>query len=133
MEIREYTDYNESEIIRLYDSAGWTAYTRDPASLKAGFMNSLTILAAREGDSLAGIIRAVGDGATIVYIQDILVSPDHRRKGIGTALVSAVLERYRDVRQIILMTDDTPETEAFYRSLGFREVSELGCRAFQKV
>ncbi len=27
MEIREYTEYNEKEIVRLYIKVGWTAYT----------------------------------------------------------------------------------------------------------
>ena len=31
MEIREYKTYNESEILRLYTSVGWTAYTDQPA------------------------------------------------------------------------------------------------------
>jgi ribosomal protein S18 acetylase RimI-like enzyme len=133
MEIREYIEYKESEIIRLYDSAGWTAYTADPEKLRKGFENSLTVLAAYDGDELAGIIRAVGDGSTLVYIQDILVFPGYRRKGVGRALTDALLEKYRGVRQILLMTDDTPETKAFYRALGFREISEAGCCAFIKV
>ena len=37
------------------------------------------------------------------------------------------------VRQIELFTDDTPETAAFYRSMGFRELTELGCRGFMKI
>ena len=73
MEIREYKNYNEQEILNLYGSVGWTAYTDDSASLKAGFQNSLLTLAAYEGNTLLGVIRTVGDGQTIVYIQDILV------------------------------------------------------------
>ena len=34
------------------------------------------------------------------------------------------------VRQIELTTDDTPETAAFYRSLGFTDFAGLGCRGF---
>ena len=37
MEIREYKNYNEQEILNLYRSVGWTTYTDDPMSLKAGF------------------------------------------------------------------------------------------------
>ena len=77
-----------------------------------------------------GLIRAVGDGATIVFIQDILVAPERQRRGIGTALLRAVLERFNGVRQIELTTDDTPETAAFYRSLGFADFAGLGCRGF---
>ena len=133
MEIRAYTEYNEAEILGLYVSVGWTAYTDDPAALRNGFANSLLTLAAYEEAALAGLIRVVGDGHTIVFVQDILVRPQFQRRGIGSALLQAVLNRYAGVRQIELFTDDTPETAAFYRSMGFRELTELGCRGFMKI
>jgi ribosomal protein S18 acetylase RimI-like enzyme len=133
MEIKEYRVYHEEEILSLYDSVGWSAYTKQPENLKSGFMNSLLTLAAYEDDQLTGIIRTVGDGHTIVFIQDILVFPQHQRKGIGTALVKDILKRYAHVRQIQLATDNTPKTVAFYRSLGFREMSEIGCCGFIKM
>ncbi len=133
MEIRAYTEYNEAEILGLYASVGWTAYTDDPAALRNGFANSLLTLAAYEEAALAGLIRVVGDGHTIVFVQDILVRPQFQRRGIGSALLQAVLNRYAGVRQIELLTDDTPETAAFYRSMGFRELTELGCRGFMKI
>ncbi len=133
MEIRAYTEYNEAEILGLYASVGWTAYTDDPAALRNGFANSLLTLAAYEEAALAGLIRVVGDGHTIVFVQDILVRPQFQRRGIGSVLLQAVLNRYAGVRQIELFTDDTPETAAFYRSMGFRELTELGCRGFMKI
>lgn len=133
MEIRAYTEYNEAEILGLYASVGWTAYTDDPVALRNGFANSLLTLAAYEEAALAGLIRVVGDGHTIVFVQDILVRPQFQRRGIGSALLQAVLNRYAGVRQIELFTDDTPETAAFYRSMGFRELTELGCRGFMKI
>jgi GNAT superfamily N-acetyltransferase len=132
MEIREYKDFNENEIRSLYDSVAWTAYTRDMPALEKGYRNSLLILAAYEGDQLAGIARAVGDGATIVFIQDILVKPDRQHQGIGTALLKAMLDRYANVRQIELTTDSRPETIAFYKSLGFSEFSQIGCSGFMR-
>ena len=133
MEIRAYTEYNEAEILGLYVSVGWTAYTDDPAALRNGFANSLLTLAAYAEAALAGLIRVAGDGHTIVFVQDILVRPQFQRRGIGSALLQAVLNRYVGVRQIELFTDDTPETAAFYRSMGFRELTELGCRGFMKI
>ena len=133
MEIREYKIFNEAEILRLYRSAGWTAYTDQPEVLRKGFENSMLTLAAYEGNQLLGIIRAVGDGHTIVFVQDILVFPEHQRKGIGSTLLQAILDRYSHVRQIELATDNTPKTIAFYKSMGFREMSEIGCCGFMKV
>ena len=132
MEIREYTNYNEAEILRLYTEVGWAAYTQDPAALELGYKNSLLVLAAYEGEELLGLIRVVGDGHTVVFVQDILVYPDRQRQGVGTALMKAVLARYAHVRQIELTTDDTPKTAAFYRAMGFADFAELGCRGFMR-
>ena len=132
MEIREYTEYKEDEIIRLYSEVGWTAYTNDLQTLKQGFTNSLLVLAAYENDELLGIIRTVGDGYTIVFIQDILVYPEKQRQGVGRALLKAVIDRYAHVRQIELTTDNTPKTVSFYQSMGFAEFSEIGCCGFMK-
>ena len=133
MTIREYTEYNEEEIIGLYAAVGWTAYTDDPEALRQGFARSLMTLAAYENGRLAGLIRTVGDGSTIVFVQDILVHPAYQRKGIGSALLKAVLERYSRVRQITLVTDSTPETLAFYRSVGFTELSAAGCSGLTRI
>ena len=61
MEIKEYTSYNEAEILKLYASVGWTAYTDHPKTLKKGCENSMLTLAAYEDGQLLGIIRTVGD------------------------------------------------------------------------
>lgn len=130
MEIREYQTYDEAEILPLYTSVGWTAYTEKPDTLRQGFEHSLLTLAAYENGQLLGLVRTVGDGCTIVFVQDILVFPEHQRRGIGTALLQAVLERFSRVRQVELATDHTPKTIAFYKSLGFWELSEMGCCGF---
>lgn len=133
MEIREYTEFRLDEIRCLYSEVGWTAYTENMPALEQGFKNSLLVLAAYENDELLGIIRAVGDGFTIVFVQDILVFPERQRQGVGTALLKTVLDRYPDVRQIELVTDNTPKTLAFYKSLGFSEYSEIGCCGFMRM
>jgi ribosomal protein S18 acetylase RimI-like enzyme len=133
MDIREYKTYNETEVMSLYESVGWTAYTDHPDSLRQGFENSMLTLAAYEGGQLLGIIRTVGDGATIVFVQDILVFPKYQRKGVGSALLQAVLDMYRHVRQIELVTDNTQNTIAFYKSMGFKEMSEFGCCGLMKL
>lgn len=86
----------------------------------------------RENGTLVGLLRAVGDGCTVVLVQDLLVRPDHQRRGIGTALMQAALERFRSVRQVQLLTDDTEKTKRFYRSLGLLTLPELGCCGFMR-
>lgn len=133
MKIKEYTEFKKDEIWQLYTQVGWTAYTENMAALERGYKNSLLVLAAYENEELLGIVRVVGDGATIILVQDILVYPQKQRQGIGTSLIKAVLERYADVRQIQLVTDNTPKTVAFYQSLGFVELEKLGCCGFMRA
>ena len=130
MIIKEYKNYNESEILSLYSSVGWTAYTDSPCTLRAGFANSLLTLAAYEDSRLLGLIRCVGDGETIVYIQDILVFPEHQRQGVGKALFQEALSRFSQVRQIVLSTDCEERTLQFYKSLGFTQMEDIGCCSF---
>jgi len=130
MIIKEYENYDENEILALYSSVGWTAYTDAPDTLRCGFKNSLLILAAHECGKLVGLIRCVGDGETIVYIQDILVLPVYHRQGIGSTLLREALSRFAHVRQIVLSTDREERTVHFYKSLGFTQLEDIGCCSF---
>lgn len=130
--IQEYKSYDAREILSLYSSVEWRNYTEHPDMLRSAFENSLLTLGAYDGDQLLGIIRTVGDGFSVVFIQDILVYPEHQGQGVGTALVKAVLERYSHVYQIELLADNTPKTVAFYESLGFHQVARWNCCAFIK-
>ena len=132
--IRDYTTFDRSEIMNLYTSVGWTNYTDHPQMLEKAYKNSLCTLGAYTAQGrLVGIIRAVGDGASILFIQDIIVLPEFQRKGIGTDLLRAIIRRYPDVYQTELMTDNTDKTIAFYKSLGFTPATEFGCLGFMKL
>lgn len=133
MELREYTDFNQEEILSLYTSVGWENYTRNPQMLECAYENSFLKIAAFEGKQLIGMVRVVGDGASVILIQDLLVHPEYQRKGIGSQLMRAVLERCEDVYQIELMTDNTEKTILFYQSLGLKKVDKIGCCAFLKM
>ena len=110
------------DVLPLYDAVGWSAYTDEPETLLAGLQGSSFIAAAWDGDALIGLARSISDDATIMYLQDILVAPSRHRRGVGRALAEAALDRYRHVRQKVLLTDDDPAQKAFYESLGFTEV-----------
>ena len=131
--IKEYSKYNESEILNLYQSVGWINYTNNPNMLKNAYTNSLKILAAYENEKLLGIIRVVGDGYSIVFIQDIIVLPEYQSHGIGTALLKKILEIYRNVYQKSLLTDNMDETIQFYKSVGFEMDTDIDCRVFTKM
>lgn len=118
------------EVLALYKSVGWSMYTRDPARLERALTHSLTVLSAYEGKQLVGLIRAVGDGETILFIQDLLVLPEYQRRGIGKQLIEALLARFPEVRQRVLLTDNDPKTRSFYKAAGFVESQQMGVIAF---
>lgn len=128
--LKEYTGYNEEEILGLYESVGWTNYTDKPEMLRNAYLNSLKIYGAYVDDKLIGIIRVVGDGYSVIFIQDLLVHPEFQRKGVGTLLLKKVLCEYDSVYQKHLITEDTEKTILFYKSLGFVDNSGIGCKAF---
>lgn len=133
MIIKPYSHYIEAEILPLYKAVGWSNYYEHPEMIEKAYAGSLCILAAFEEEKLVGIIRAVGDGHSILFIQDILVYPEYQRKGIGTALMKTMLDRYAHVYQTELATDNTEKTIAFYKSLGFSPLHEIGCCGFLKM
>lgn len=133
MEIREYNNFRLDEIVNLYRRVGWTNYLERAYILEQAYAGSLCVLGAFESDQLVGIIRAVGDGQTIVFVQDIIVLPEYQRKGIGTKLLKTLMEKYHDVYQMELLTDNTEKTKAFYRSVGFTASDELGCVSFIRM
>ncbi|MBO4562245.1 MAG: GNAT family N-acetyltransferase [Clostridia bacterium] len=133
MEIKEYIDFDREAIEELYRSVGWINYLKRSETLEKAYENSLCTLAAYEGDKLIGIIRAVGDGLTIVFIQDIIVLPEYQRMGVGSKLLNAMIEKYRDVYQIELFADNVGSLKAFYRSAGFTPSDEMGCIAYIRM
>lgn len=42
--------------------------------------------------AMVGFARAVSDGESLAYLADVFVDPAHRGKGIGSALVAAMVE-----------------------------------------
>lgn len=119
------------EIFPLYEAVGWTNYTSNPIMLQNALEHSLFILTARDEEGkLIGFLRAVGDGYSILYIQDIIVLPEYQRQGIGTQLLRQTLEYFNEVYQIILTTDSEVKTIAFYEANGFTTLSKYGCTSF---
>lgn len=120
------------QILNLYEDAGWASYTKDPEQLQQAIKQSAHVLTCYHGETLVGLLRAVSDETTILYIQDILVLKAYKRKGIGRELMLQTIEAYSHVRQLVLLTDETPETRGFYNSLGLQSCDDGKLVAFAK-
>ena len=119
------------DVLPLYEAVGWTNYTTKPEMLEVAYKNSLHIIGAfNDDEKLIGVLRGVGDGASILFIQAILVYPEYQHQGIGTKLLQQTLEKYKNVYQIQLATDDSTKTVSFYESNGFTNLTSLNCVSF---
>ncbi|MFC6094780.1 mycothiol synthase [Saccharothrix lopnurensis] len=91
--------------------------------LRPGARGSAHLLARRDG-ALAGYLhldaRGDADGNGVA---ELAVHPDHRRRGVGTALLEAVSERARPLR--VWAHGGLPAQEALAAALGARKVREL--------
>lgn len=114
----------------LYTSVGWTAYTNDLERLKRALANSLTVITAWQDKQLLGLVRAVGDGETILYIQDILVRPTFQKQGVGSALMTKMLALHPNIRQKVLLTEEAPDVRHFYEKFGFISCDQRTLVAF---
>ncbi|AWM73993.1 GNAT family N-acetyltransferase [Lactobacillus apis] len=121
---------NLKQLINLYQSVGWTSYTEKPELLQQAVHNSLYVLGAFDHDQLIGLIRVVGDGLIIIYIQDLLVLPAYQNQGIGSTLINKVRKEFRHVRQQVLLTMEEPETRAFYEKNDFSSCDQGELVAF---
>ena len=104
IEYKENSTFTLKQLVELYENVGWISYSNKPSELKEAIKNSLFNIGAFDGEELVGLIRVVGDNISIIYIQDILVKENYQRLGIGSNLLQLVLNRYNNVRQIVLMT-----------------------------
>ncbi|MCS7239654.1 MAG: ribosomal protein S18-alanine N-acetyltransferase [Candidatus Bipolaricaulota bacterium] len=79
---------------------------------------------AEEGRVVAFIL-AVREGGE-VHIHDLAVAPEHRRKGIATALLAHVIREAKGARCLRLeVRASNTAARAFYQKQGFREAALL--------
>ena len=115
------------DVLHLYQAVGWTNYTHQLEMLEQALSHSLVIYVALDGDAVVGLLRLLGDGFSVVLVQDLIVLPSYQRQGIGSALMKEALEDYKDTYQVQLVTEETEKNLGFYRFMGFEILSTYDC------
>ena len=110
------------EVARLLKSTYW-ASVRTLEQIEKSMQNSSCYGALIEGEErLVGFARVISDYATTYYLSDVVIDEEHRKKGLGTALVSYIESRpeYAGLRGILI----TRDAHAFYRQFGFEVMND---------
>lgn len=118
------------DLVDLYNDVGWSNYINNIEMLKLAYNNSLKIVSLWDGNKLVGIIRVVGDGYSIIYIQDLIILTEYQKQGLGSMLIKYVMNNYKDVYQKVLLTENQASTIKFYESCGFVNCDKYGCVSF---
>lgn len=130
LQIKETKNISQEDLLALYTAVGWNVYSREPEQLSQAVKQSLCVITAWEKAQLVGLIRAVGDGISILYIQDLLVSGPYQNQGIGSQLMNQLVATYPQIRQKVLLTDENPANRHFYEKCGFTSADQKEVVAF---
>ncbi len=112
-------------IVDLYRQAGWwpAGEEADYGLLARLVRQSHCFAVAMAGEELVGMGRAISDGVSDAYVQDLIVDPRWRRAGIGSRLVRLIIERLRadGINWIGLIAEQG--SAPFYGQFGFEEMA----------
>ena len=110
-----------NDIISLYKAGGWWDSESKPEIIPSMIKGSFIFLAALdENGKMTGMGRAISDGVSDAYIQDVVVLNDLRGKGIGRGIISTLTRLCVEKGILWIGLVAEPHTEAFYERLGFK-------------
>ena len=114
-------EWDTAELVGLYEAGGWWLKEHDPAHIPGLVRGSYAFAVATAGDPgpAVGMGRVISDGIADAYIQDLVVLPEWRGKGVGRMIVRALLRfcYSRNITWIALIAE--PGSEDFYTGIGF--------------
>lgn len=118
-----YDDY-----YRLRESAAWLNFSREQT--EKALNNSLYTVIAEDDGKVVGMGRMTGDGLYYLIV-DIVVQPDHQKKGIGSTIIDMMID-YVDRetpiggRSSVQLTAEKGK-ETFYEKRGFKLIPHEHC------
>ena len=113
--------WSTEDIVALYRAGGWWKDEYSPAEIPRLIGGSFAFVVAEDTRShrAVGMGRAISDGVSDAYIQDLVVLPGYRGQNLGKAMVSSLIERCREAGITWIALIAEPGSEAFYLPLGF--------------
>ena len=124
----EYRIIDGADNMRLEEIAGLLRMTywadkRSMEQIETSVRNSVCygVFLTKE-KKLVGFARVISDFATTYYLCDVIIDPEYRHKGLGTALVSHIesLPVYQGLRGILI----TRDAHSLYRKFGYEVLND---------
>lgn len=120
MNVVQYGQEHLAGIIAICEAEGWPSFPCDPDRAHAVLTApGVTSVVALEGDEVIGFAYLQSDGHIQAHLSEVAVSANHRRKGVGRALLEYAMP-LTGAQRIDLVTDTA---EDFYSSFDHRTFS----------
>ena len=103
------------DVATLYEQA--RTCRRSPDELEAAFSNSFATVFLWRGGRVVGAARALSDGVYCATVVDVAVHPAHQKRGLGTAMMEALLDRIPFDKVYLTAVQGK---EGFYEKFGFQ-------------
>lgn len=118
--IREGTEGIEPELLReIYEKIGWCSKELprlQNEKFTEALRNSAWGFTVWDKEELVGMVRVVSDKVMTASIQDLMILPEYRKRGLGRFLVSICLQKLPCGNW---SARTTPENYEFYMKCGF--------------
>ena len=116
-ELDDDPDRIDLDAVHAYLTASYWAEGRSRETVERLVRTAQRVVGLYAGGGQVGFCRAVSDDASLAYLADVYVLPEHRGRGLGVELVREMIDNgpYAD-RRWLLHTRDAHE---LYRRFGF--------------
>ncbi len=124
--VRIVKEWDLQALVELYEAGGWWSRGLDPSHI-TGILRSSFAFAVAVHDPTGrtiGMGRAISDGVSDAFIQDLVILPEFRGMGAGGKIVRAILRFCisHHITWIALIAE--PGTEDFYERFGFSPMKD---------
>ncbi len=130
--LSEVRSWNKTEIVDLYRTGGWWDMGWSTDRIAQILQGSFIFIIAHDTQNRAvGMGRIIADGMADGYIQDVVVFPEYRGRGIGERIATTLrrLGSLHGLTWIGLIS--APQKESIYLRAGFSEMKNYTPMLFE--
>ena len=122
MEILRYKREHEDAVISaIKEDPDWDMFTKESSigNYRKELLESITYVCYENG-AFCGFLRALLDDCLAIYISELFVVPEWRKRTIGRTLIARVKMDFRHLTVYALSDEDD-----YYEKLGYRKVGSV--------
>ncbi|MDD4307309.1 MAG: GNAT family N-acetyltransferase [Thermoplasmata archaeon] len=123
-EIRFVKRWAPDELVELYKAGNWwlEGYTTDGLDTLTEGSFAFVVAVEKATGKAVGMGRAISDGTSDAWLQDIVVLKEHRGRGLGREITRHLLEHCLSKGLVWIGLVAEPGSKRIYEPLGFEDL-----------